>query len=52
MYGWEGRHRGVGERVWERTESDHAEDFETVVLECEGQGFESFVFSYEAVDVC
>lgn len=51
MYGGKCRHCGVTEGVGERTKSDHAEDFNAIVFECESEGFESFILSDQTLDV-
>jgi len=33
MYSWKRRHCGVGERVWQGADTNHAEDLKAVVFE-------------------
>ncbi|KFZ04316.1 hypothetical protein V501_09198 [Pseudogymnoascus sp. VKM F-4519 (FW-2642)] len=49
--GGERGHGAVGDAVGEGAEADHHEDFDAVVLEDRGEGFEALVFADETVDV-
>ena len=49
LHGWKGRHCAVGERVRERAETDHDEQFQAVMLEGERQSGEAFVIGDEAL---
>lgn len=49
--GGEGGHGAVANGVWERAETDHAEDFYAVVLEGQGERFEALICADEAVHI-
>ena len=51
MNGRERANGRIAQREGQRTNSDHAQDLESVVLEGQSKGFEALVLSDEFVDV-
>ena len=51
MHSRESRHGRIRETIWQRADSNHAQDLEAIVLQRESQGFKPLVLAYEPVHV-